>query len=275
MVPFDEIAGFTGPMPGRENVTLQVVAAAFRGRPVSFQIVAPWSQPVRDAARPLTLRQRVNRVVFALGVLSVAAAAAWFARRNARLGRGDRRGAARIASAVFVLGFFGILLKSHQVKKMISSYVGDNKEFERQYLSGELEVELIPQGTLVERIRAAGAGIGGFFTPTGYGTVVSEGKETRIIEGKPYVLEKPLHADFALVRAWKGDRFGNLVYRRTARNFNPVMATAARVTIAEVENLVDVGTIDPNHVVTPGVFVKHILHGERYERPIEKRTVRA
>ena len=171
---------------------------------------------------------------------------------------------------------FGIgrMLVTRQVRKMISSYVGENKEFERQFLKGELEVELVPQGTLAERIRAGGAGIGGFFTPTGYGTLVAEGKETRIIDGKPYVLEAPLHADFAFVRAWKGDRDGNLVYRKTARSFNPIMATAARVTIAEVENLVEPGEIDPDHVVTPGIFVQHILKGEKYERRIEKRTTR-
>jgi len=171
---------------------------------------------------------------------------------------------------------FGIgrMLVTRQVRKMISSYVGENKEFERQFLKGELEVELVPQGTLAERIRAAGAGIGGFFTPTGYGTVVAEGKETRIINGKPYVLESPLEADFAFVRAWKGDRDGNLVYRKTARSFNPIMATAARVTIAEVEHLVEPGEIDPDHVVTPGIFVQHILKGEKYERRIEKRTIR-
>ncbi len=168
----------------------------------------------------------------------------------------------------------GILLRARQVAKMISTYVGENKEFERQFLSGELEVELVPQGTFAERIRAGGAGIGGFFTPTAYGTIVAEGKETRIIDGRPYVLEPPLTADFAFVHAWKGDRNGNLVYRRTARNFNPVMATAARVTIAEVEELVEPGAIDPDHVVTPGIFVKHILAGERYEKRIEKRTTR-
>jgi 3-oxoacid CoA-transferase subunit A len=168
----------------------------------------------------------------------------------------------------------GILLRAHQVRKMISTYVGENKEFERQFLSGELEVELVPQGTFAERIRAAGAGIGGFYTPTAYGTMVAEGKETRTIDGKAYVLEKPLHADFAFVHAWKGDRLGNLVYRRTARNFNPVMATAAAVTIAEVEQLVLPGGIEPDHVVTPGIFVTHILEGERYEKRIEKRTVR-
>ena len=168
----------------------------------------------------------------------------------------------------------GVLLQTRQVKKMIATYVGENREFERQYLAGELEVELVPQGTFAERIRAAGAGIGGFFTPTAYGTIVGEGKETRVIDGKPYVFEQPLGADFAFVRAWKGDRLGNLVYHRTARNFNPVMATAARITIAEVELLVKPGEIDPDHVVTPGIFVKHLVAGVRYERRIEKRTVR-
>jgi len=168
----------------------------------------------------------------------------------------------------------GMLLRTHQVRKMISTYVGENKEFERQYLKGEMEVELVPQGTFSERIRAGGAGIGGFFTPTAYGTIVAEGKETRIIDGKPYVLEAPLKADFAFVKAWRGDHVGNLVYRRTARNFNPVMATAARVTIAEVEELVEPGQIDPDHVVTPGIFVRHIIRGVRYEKRIEKRTTR-
>ena len=168
----------------------------------------------------------------------------------------------------------GVLLKSRQIRKMIATYVGENKEFERQFLTGELEVELVPQGTFSERIRAGGAGIGGFFTPAGYGTLIAEGKETRTIDGKPFVFEQPLTADFAFVKAWRGDRVGNLVYRRTARNFNPMMATAARVTIAEVEHLVDPGEIDPDHVITPGIFVKHILQGERYEKRIEKRTVR-
>ena len=168
----------------------------------------------------------------------------------------------------------GVLLRARQVRKMISTYVGENKEFERQFLSGELEVELVPQGTFAERIRAGGAGIAGFFTPTGYGTLVAEGKETRVIDGKPYVLEAPLKADFAFVKAWKGDRVGNLVYRKTARNFNPVMATAAAITIAEVEHLVEPGELDPDQVVTPGIFVKHILQGERYEKRIEKRTTR-
>ena len=168
----------------------------------------------------------------------------------------------------------GILLRARQVKKMISTYVGENKEFERQFLSSEIEVELVPQGTFSERMRAAGAGIAGFFTPTAYGTIVAEGKETRMIDGKGYVLEPPLRADFAFVKAWKGDRVGNLVYHRTARNFNPMMATAARVTIAEVEELVEPGAIDPDHVVTPGIFVKHVLRGDRYEKRIGKRTVR-
>ncbi len=168
----------------------------------------------------------------------------------------------------------GILLRSRQVRKMISTYVGENKEFERQFLTGEIEVELVPQGTFAERIRAGGAGIGGFFTPTGYGTLVAEGKETRTIDGVRYVLEAPLRADFAFVKGWKGDRVGNLVYRKTARNFNPVMATAANVTIAEVEELVEPGAIDPDQVVTPGIFVRHILKGAQYEKRIEKRTVR-
>jgi 3-oxoacid CoA-transferase A subunit len=168
----------------------------------------------------------------------------------------------------------GVLLRARQVRKMISTYVGENKEFERQFLTKELEVELVPQGTFAERIRAGGAGIAGFFTPTGYGTIVSEGKETRVIDGKPYVLESPLKADFAFVKAWRGDRAGNLVYRKTARNFNPVMATAATVTIAEVEHLVEPGELDPDHVVTPGIFVQHILQGAKYEKRIEKRTVR-
>jgi len=168
----------------------------------------------------------------------------------------------------------GVLLKSRQIRKMVGTYVGENKEFERQVLSGEIEMELVPQGTFIERIRAGGAGIGGFFTPTGYGTLVAEGKETRVIDGKPYVLEMPLHADFAFVKAYKGDRVGNLVYRKTARNFNPLMATAAKITIAEVEHLVEPGEIEPDAVITPSVYVKHILQGTNYEKKIEKRTVR-
>jgi 3-oxoacid CoA-transferase subunit A len=167
----------------------------------------------------------------------------------------------------------GVLLETRQIRRIIGTYVGENQEFERQYLSGELDVELVPQGTFAERIRAGGAGIGGFFTPTGYGTVVAEGKETRVIDGVPHVLESPLKADFALIKAWRGDHLGNLVYRRTARNFNPMMATAARVTIAEVEHLVPPGEIEPDAVHTPGIFVQHLFQGERYEKRIERRTV--
>lgn len=169
----------------------------------------------------------------------------------------------------------GMLLYARQVRKMVSTYVGENHEFERQCLSGEIEVELVPQGTFAERIRAGGAGIGGFFTPTAYGTIVAANKETRIIDGKGYVLELPLRADFAFVKAWRGDRVGNLIYRKTARNFNPMMATAAQVTIAEVEELVEPGALDPDAVITPGIFVKHIFQGSGYEKRIEKRTVRA
>jgi 3-oxoacid CoA-transferase subunit A len=168
----------------------------------------------------------------------------------------------------------GILLGAGQVKKMISSYVGENKTFERLYLEGKLEVELCPQGTLAERIRLGGAGVPAFFTPTGFGTVRAEGKEVREFGGRSYILESTLRADFALVKAWRGDRWGNLIYRRTAMNFNPMMATAARTTIAEVEELHDRGQLDPNQVHTPGIFVKRILRGERYEKPIEQRTVR-
>ena len=168
----------------------------------------------------------------------------------------------------------GLLLQTRQIKKMISSYVGENATFERQFLTGELEVELCPQGTLAERIRAGGAGIGGFYTPTGVGTVVAEGKETKSIDGRDYVLEMPIRGDFAFVKAYKGDTMGNLVYRMSARNFNPMAATSGRVTLAEVENLVKPGEIDPDHVVTPGIFVKHVIQGEKYEKRIEKRTVR-
>ena len=168
----------------------------------------------------------------------------------------------------------GPLLRARQIRKMIATYVGENREFERQYLAGELEVELVPQGTFSERIRAGGAGIGGFFTPTGYGTLVAEGKETRMIDGREYVLERGIRADFALVKAWKADAYGNLVYRKTARNFNPMMATAARITLAEVEHLVAPGDIEPDAVHTPGIFVQHILQGVEYERRVEKRTVR-
>ncbi len=168
----------------------------------------------------------------------------------------------------------GILLKAKQVKRMVSSYVGENKEFERQYLSGELEVELNPQGTLAERIRAGGVGIGGFYTPTGVGTKIAEGKETRTIDGREYLLEKPLKADFALIRAWKSDRWGNLLFHETARNFAPMMCMAAKVTIVECEHLVEVGEIDPDAIHIPSIFVKRIIKGERYERWIERRTVR-
>ena len=186
----------------------------------------------------------------------------------------------------------GILLANKQIAKMVSSYVGENKEFERQYLSGELEVELTPQGTLAERLRAGGAGIAAFYTPTGAGTAISDGglpfkygadgsvakhspkKETREFGGRPYVLENGITGDFALVKAWRGDRFGNLVYRHTAMNFNPMMATAARVTIAEVEELVEVGELDPDHVHTPGIFVQRIFKGDKYEKRIERKTTR-
>jgi len=184
----------------------------------------------------------------------------------------------------------GILLRNKQIAKMVSSYVGENKEFERQYLSGEIEVDLIPQGTLAERLRAGGAGVAAFYTPTGAGTAVSDGglpvkyvsdgsvakrspkKETREFDGRTYVLERAITGDFALVKAWRGDRFGNLVYRHTAMNFNPMMATAARVTIAEVEELVDVGDLDPDHVHTPGIYVHRIFQGQGYEKRIERRT---
>jgi 3-oxoacid CoA-transferase/3-oxoacid CoA-transferase subunit A len=186
----------------------------------------------------------------------------------------------------------GVLLRNKQIKKMISSYVGENKEFERQYLSGELEVELCPQGTLAERLRAGGAGIPAFYTPTGAGTAISDGglplkyaadgsvaksspkKEVREFGGRPYVLEPAITGDFALVKAWKGDRFGNLVFRHTAMNFNPMMATAAKVTIAEVEEIVEVGELDPDHIHTAGIFVQRIFKGESYEKRIERRTVR-
>jgi len=168
----------------------------------------------------------------------------------------------------------GILLQTRQVRKMISSYVGENKEFERQFLAGELEVELNPQGTLAERIRAGGAGLGGFFTPTGAGTQIAQGKESRVIEGREMIFEKPLKADYAIVRAWKGDKWGNLVFRKTARNFSPMMCTAARITIAEVEHLVELGELDPDQVHVPSVYVNRIFQGTSYEKPIEKRTVR-
>lgn len=168
----------------------------------------------------------------------------------------------------------GLLLKTRQIKKMISSYVGENAEFERQLLAGELEVELIPQGTLAERIRAGGAGIPAFYTPAGVGTEVARGKEIREFNGKLYLLEEWLRADFAFVKAWKGDTAGNLIYRGTARNFNPMMATAATITVAEVEELVPAGTLDPNQIHTPGIYVKRIFQGQHYEKRIEQRTMR-
>ncbi len=168
----------------------------------------------------------------------------------------------------------GLMLHTRQVRKMISSYVGENAEFERQLLSGELEVELTPQGTLAEKIRAGGAGIPAFFTPAGFGTEVAEGKECRKYNGKDYVLEESLRADFSFVKAWKGDAMGNLVYRGTARNFNPMMATAGKISVAEVDELVEVGELDPNEIHTPGIFVQRIFQGDNYEKRIEQRTVR-
>lgn len=168
----------------------------------------------------------------------------------------------------------GLLLRKKQIKKMISSYVGENAEFERQMLSGELEVDLIPQGSLAERCRAGGAGIPAFYTPAGYGTEVGEGKEVRIFGGKPHILETALEADYALVKAWKGDTAGNIIFKGTARNFNPVMAMAGKVTIVEVEELVEAGTLDPNTIHLPGIFVQRIFEGVAYEKRIEQRTVR-
>ena len=168
----------------------------------------------------------------------------------------------------------GILLENRQVKKMVSTYVGENKLFEQLVASGELQLELNPQGTFAERIRAGGAGIPAFYTPTGYGTMVAEGKETREFDGRQYVMERGIRGDFAFVKAWKGDRWGNLIYRKTARNFNPMMATAADYVIAEVEELVEMGALDPDNVHTPGLYVNAIFQGPRYEKRIERRTVR-
>jgi len=168
----------------------------------------------------------------------------------------------------------GLLLKNRQIRKMVASYVGENKEFEGQYLSGELEVELVPQGTLAERIRAGGAGIPAFYTPAGVGTPLAEGRETRIFDGKEYLLETGLRADFSLVKAWQGDGLGNLVYRKTARNFNPMMAAAGRVTIAEVEEMVEIGGFDPNQIHTPSIYVQRIIGCANQEKRIERRTVR-
>lgn len=191
------------------------------------------------------------------------------------LHRRGTRGLTLISNNCGVDGkMLGLLLENGQVRRIVASYVGENKHFERLFLDGRLEVELNPQGTLAERIRAGGAGIPAFYTPTGYGTVVAAGKEVREFAGRPYVLEHALHADFALVKAHRGDRFGNLVYRKTARNFNAMMATAARTTIAEVEELVAPGALDPDQVHTPGIFVHRVLKGPAYEKPIEQRTVR-
>ena len=171
----------------------------------------------------------------------------------------------------------GILLAGGQIRKMVASYVGENRTFERQYLSGDLEVELVPQGTLAERIRAGGAGIPAFYTPAGVGTPLADGsgREVRVFDGREYLLERGLRADFAIVKAWRGDALGNLVYRRTARNFNPVMAAAGRVTIAEVEELVEPGVLDPDRIHTPGIYVQRIVHCPTCEKRIERRTVRA
>ncbi|MDA7803820.1 CoA transferase subunit A [Crocinitomix sp.] len=168
----------------------------------------------------------------------------------------------------------GLLLQKKQIKKMISSYVGENDEFERQMLSGELEVDLIPQGSLAERCRAGGAGIPAFYTPAGYGTEVAEGKEVKVFNGKPHILESALEADYAIVKAWKADTAGNLIYKATARNFNPMMAMAGKITIAEVEEIVPVGELDPNFIHTPGIFVQRVFKGERFEKRIEQRTTR-
>lgn len=167
----------------------------------------------------------------------------------------------------------GLLLQTRQIKKMMSSYVGENATFEKQYMSGELELEFCPQGTLAERLRAGGAGIPGFYTPTGVGTLVAEGKEIRNFEGRDYILEKGITGDFAFVKAWKGDKFGNLIFRKTARNFNPMIAMAGKITVAEVEELVEVGELDPDQIHTPGVFVQRIFQGKNYQKRIEQRTV--
>ena len=180
-----------------------------------------------------------------------------------------------ISNNAGVDGFgLGLLLESKQIKKMISSYVGENDEFERQMLSGELEVDLIPQGSLAERCRAGGAGIPAFYTPAGFGTEIAEGKETRIYNGKPHILESALTADFAIVKAWTGDTAGNLIYKASARNFNPLMAMAGKITVAEVEELVPAGSLDPNQIHTPGIFVQRIFQGKAFEKRIEQRTTR-
>jgi 3-oxoacid CoA-transferase subunit A len=167
----------------------------------------------------------------------------------------------------------GLLLQTRQIKKMLSSYVGENATFEKQFMSGELDLEFCPQGTLAERLRAGGAGIPGFYTPTGVGTKIAEGKEVREFNGRQYILEKGITGDFALVKAWKGDKFGNLIFRKTARNFNPMVATAGKITVAEVEELVEVGELEPDQIHTPGVFVQRIFKGKNYQKRIEQRTV--
>ena len=179
-----------------------------------------------------------------------------------------------ISNNAGVDGFgIGVLLESRQVRTMISTYVGENREFERQCLSGELQLELVPQGTFAERIRAGGAGIGGFYTPTGYGTIAAEGKETRVLDGRPYVFERPLRADFAFVKAYRGDRLGNLTYRKTARNFNPPAAMCGKVCVAEVEEIVPAGELDPDGIHLPGIYVHRLVQGE-FEKRIEQRTIR-
>ena len=193
----------------------------------------------------------------------------------AALVRKGVKGLHTISNNVGIDGFgMGLMLEAGMIASHIGSYVGENKLLETLLIAGKLKVTLVPQGTLAERIRAGGAGIPAFYTPAGVGTIVAEGKEVREFDGRMYLLERGLTADFALVKAWRGDRLGNLVYRKTARNFNPMMATAARITIAEVEELVEPGAIDPDHVVTPGVYVQRIIRGEKYERRIERRTVR-
>jgi 3-oxoacid CoA-transferase subunit A len=185
------------------------------------------------------------------------------------------KGLTCISNNAGVDGFgLGLLLETRQIAKMVSSYVGENKEFERQYLAGELQLEFNPQGTLAERIRAGGAGIPGFYTKTGVGTLVAEGKEVKVFNGEEYILETGITADLAIVKAWKADPYGNLVFRKTARNFNPMMATAGKVTIAEVEELVAPGDLDPDHIHTPGIFVQRLIVGTEYEKRIEQRTVR-
>ena len=189
--------------------------------------------------------------------------------------RKGTKGLTIVSNNAGVDGFgIGVLLEKRQVKKMVSTYVGENRLFEQLVTSGELELELNPQGTFAERIRAGGAGIPAFYTPTGFGTLVAEGKETREFDGRQYVMERGIRGDFAFIKAWKGDRWGNLIYRKTARNFNPMMATAAEYVIAEVEELVELGSLDPDNVHTPGLYVNAIFQGKNYEKRIERRTVR-